>query len=845
MRQNGRNRDGHVPDNGANSAFPGPFGTGILDEISDAVFLTCETAETIRVANRAALRAVGYDPGALCGISISRLFLFPGLAGTSSQSTRLDTLANAPSDPFATVVRRDGSTYQTRLRVRRLPADGAGYALIAPQQEPGAASGAGSPQDALTQLQISIEALPDGFVLYDADDRLVFCNERYRALYPESAEAMVPGATFEEILRFGLDRGQYAAAVGREEDWLRERLAAHFAADGCLEQQLSNGRWLRILEQMVPGGGRVGLRIDITDQVESRERAEVAERRLLDAINALPAGFWLFDRDDRLVLFNERYKELFNLSTDALAPGNSYEDVLRCGLENGQYPDAAGREDEWLASVLETHREGAYELEYKLADGTWIRSYNQPTSDGGQVGFRVDITQQKTQQIELQTVAVTDDLTGLRNRRDLSGLFERIAASLRTGERLAILHIDLDKFKSINDTLGHDAGDHVLRQTARKLVSGGVGFEVAARVGGDEFLLALKTTKADEHIVEIGNRLIAEIGEPVPYRDKLCHVGASIGVAFVTAETVAQIDEIVADADIALNQAKNAGRSMCCIFTDDMRATAVTAARISAQIREGLGRGEFKPFFQPQIDLETMQVIGFEALARWDHPARGVLPAGAFVDVAQECRLIEEIDTQIFAEVCHALPRMAALGLSNPRVSVNMSTAQLSDPTLVDRLMWTADAANVEPAWIGIEILESTMLDDRSAHVIENIHRLAEAGFRIELDDFGTGHAAIANLRTFPVERIKIDRSLVTGIDQDAELQLITGAIIGLARKLGMRVLAEGVETPQELEFLKQAQSTCAQGFLFGPAMSLDDLAGWIAALPAGNAVPAADTAVA
>ena len=708
-----------------------------------------------------------------------------------------------------------------------------------------ALSGDHSPQDALTQLQIAIEALPDGFVLYDADDRLVFCNERYRALYPESAAAMVPGATFEEILRYGLDRGQYAAAIGREEDWLRERLDAHFAADQCLEQQLGSGRWLRILEQMVPGGGRVGLRIDITDQVESRERAEVAESRLVDAINALPAGFWLFDSDDRLVLFNERYKELFKLSVDALIPGNTYEDVLRCGLKKGQYPDAIGREEEWLTSVLTAHRQSAYEMEYQLSDGTWIRSYNQPTSDGGQVGFRIDITQQKTQQIELQTVAVTDDLTGLRNRRELSGTLERIARSLGTGERLAVLHIDLDKFKSINDTLGHDAGDHVLRQTAQKLISQAVRFEVAARVGGDEFLLAMKTAKTDEQIVGIGNRLISEISEPVPYRDKLCHVGASIGVAFVTGETVAQVDETVADADIALNQAKSGGRSMCCIFTDDMRATAMTSARISGQIREGLGRGEFRPFFQPQIDLETMQVVGFEALARWHHPTRGILPAGAFVEVAKDCRLIEEIDTQIFAEVCDALPRLAEFGMPEPRVSVNMSTAQLSDPKLVDRLMWTADAANVEPAWIGIEILESTMLDDRSAHVIENIHRLAETGFRIELDDFGTGHAAIANLRKFPVERIKIDRSLVSGIDQDAELQLITGAIIGLARQLGICVLAEGVQTPQEFEFLKQTQCTCAQGFFLGGCMPLEDLAGWIADWPAGITVAGDSAAVA
>ncbi|MDJ0824579.1 MAG: EAL domain-containing protein [Rhodobacter sp.] len=699
--------------------------------------------------------------------------------------------------------------------------------------------------DAKWQLQIAIEALPDGFVLYDAEDRLVICNERYRELYPESAAAMVPGATFEEILKYGLANGQYAAGLGREDEWLQERLTAHRSADRCIEQELGNGRWLRILEQKVPGGGRVGLRIDITEQIHSRERAEIAERRLLDAIDALPAGFWLFDSDDRLVLINERYKELFKLSADALRPGNTYEDVLRYGLKNRQYPAAEGREEEWLATVLDTHRTGGYELEYELADGTWIRSYNQFTSDGGQVGFRVDITELKMQQEELRLAALTDDLTGLRNRRALSTRLEDIANELADGERLAFLHIDLDKFKSINDTLGHDAGDHVLRQTAQKLISGGESFEVAARVGGDEFLLAKKTCDDDQAVIRLGAALVRTICKPVPYRGKLCHVGASVGIAFVTPDRTASIEEIIGDADIALNAAKSAGRSTCRIFTQDMRAVAVQSAVVSAQIQEGLTRHEFQPFLQPQVDIQTLRIIGFEALARWHHPARGVLSATKFIQVAQDSRLIEEIDNQIFAEVCQTISRLHELGMPDPRVSVNVSTAQLSDPMLVDRLIWTADAAEINPACIGIEILESTMLDDRSAHVIENIHRLADEGFPIELDDFGTGHAAIANLRRFPVERIKIDRSFVSGIDQDAELQLITGAIVGLARKLGLRVLAEGIETQAELDFLEEVRCTCAQGFLFARPMAFDDLLSWIETWPHGFGAAPPGTAVA
>ena len=236
------------------------------------------------------------------------------------------------------------------------------------------------------QLLAAVETLPDGFVLYDRSDRLVVCNQKYREFYALSASAMVPGASFEEILRYGLRAGQYSAAVGREDEWLNERLRAHQVADRPIEQQLSDGRWLRILEQRTPDGGRVGLRIDITSQVQSRERAERAEQRLTDAINALPAGFWLFDADDRLVMLNQQYLQMFSSSIDALKPGMTYEEILRYGLENGQYPQAVGNEETWLKSALDARSKGAYELEYRLDSGRWIRSSNSGTTDGGRVG---------------------------------------------------------------------------------------------------------------------------------------------------------------------------------------------------------------------------------------------------------------------------------------------------------------------------------------------------------------------------------------------------------------------------------------------------------------------------
>lgn len=252
------------------------------------------------------------------------------------------------------------------------------------------------------QLLAAVTTLPDGFAIYDSDDRLVLCNAKYKNIYSKSAEAMIPGTRFEDILRFGLKNGQYREAIGREEEWLAERLADHKTADKTLEQQLDDGRWLRIFEKATPDGGRVGLRIDITEQVESRERAETAERRLRDAINAMPASFSLFGPDDRLVMYNDMFCNLYEKSAPAVRIGATSKEILEYGLARGEYPEAIGRKVEWLQEISDRKREGKYEWEYPLQNGKWIRSYNRLTSDGDRVGIRVDITELKRQQADLQ-----------------------------------------------------------------------------------------------------------------------------------------------------------------------------------------------------------------------------------------------------------------------------------------------------------------------------------------------------------------------------------------------------------------------------------------------------------
>ncbi|MAS08189.1 MAG: hypothetical protein CL534_26335 [Ahrensia sp.] len=722
--------------------------------------------------------------------------------------------------------RKDGSYYDVDIHVQMAPGDPTRlvtFVLDITERK----RAEDQAQAARQRLVSAIETLPDGFVLYDADDRLVICNERYREIYAKSAPAIVEGARFEDILRYGLEHGEYADAKGREEEWLANRLAAHRSLERGVDQQLASGRWIRIVERRTPDGGMVGLRIDITDHLESLARAERAEQRLVDAINALPAAFWLYDEDDRLVLFNQRYREHF-ADPSFLKLGITYEDALRHGVRQSKRTSYPGTEQQIVDTVMGARATGHTEREYQLGDGRWIRSYNDQTSDGGYVGFGIDITDARERQEKLQHAAQTDPLTGLANRRGLAAHLEEIALRADATTRVAFMHVDLDKFKSVNDAIGHDAGDHVLQYCASVLRKATRGDDMVARVGGDEFVVVCADAGSDADIARMADRLVSRLAAPIPYREKTCHTGASIGVAFWQPASEPDVQRRLTDADIALQQSKAEGRGRFHFFEDAMRSKALLSAELAQDIYEGLVRDEFEPFLQPQYDIGNGNIIGFEALIRWHHPRRGLLAPADFMFAAEEANLMDALDQRMLERSCALLAELAAAGIPDPRISINMSGTRLGDPKIVERIMATTGHFAVQPRQLVLEILETTLLDDRSAYVDENLRRLVDAGFALELDDFGTGHAAIANLRKYPLERIKIDRSLVAGIDRDVDLVMITSAITNLARSLGLKVLAEGVETEAELEMLQQIGCTCVQGYLYSRPMQLSRLLFWL-----------------
>jgi len=427
---------------------------------------------------------------------------------------------------------------------------------------------------------------------------------------------------------------------------------------------------------------------------------------------------------------------------------------------------------------------------------------------------------------EMEHQALHDPLTDLPNRRALNAYLQRVLDSDLLSEDVVVFHVDLDKFKLVNDTLGHDAGDCVLLEASRILRAEVRSTDFVARVGGDEFVMVFTSLKDRDAIAGMAQRIVDKMREPIYYDDQCCQIGASIGV--VVREEFATAERLVMDADIALYEAKSAGRGRYAFFQSSARVKHSVFKKRIFEVREAIMLNAFEPFFQPQICARSGDIVGFEALARWQDREVGTRPPSDFLEALDEANLCAELDEMILKKTLRRMADWNEEGVDIPKVSVNLSPASLARGDLSDHLKWLCDAAGIEPDRLVFEILEDVVLDTQGGAIAENVGRLKKAGFAVALDDFGTGSTSISSLRYLQPDRIKIAREFVKDIDQDDELQIITSALIALVQNLGMEVLCEGVETFEELALLRGLGSDCFQGFLFAKPMCSDEVPIWI-----------------
>lgn len=429
---------------------------------------------------------------------------------------------------------------------------------------------------------------------------------------------------------------------------------------------------------------------------------------------------------------------------------------------------------------------------------------------------------------DVQKRADHDALTGLPNRFKLeSFLATALKNADKSGREVGVLHLDLDRFKTVNDTLGHGAGDAVLEHVADILRSEVAPNDLPCRVGGDEFVVVCPDILGVSYLEDIAQRIVKRLETPLAWTGRSIGLGCSIGIAMSDAQTH-DPEQLIKNADIALYDVKDNGRGSIVTFSKELGRVYSERLELSFEMKQALANNELGVFLQPQFDLKAAKVTGFEALIRWNHPQRGLLAPAAFFGVAENTGFMADIDRVAMCGALDAMCDLHAAGFKDLRMSMNVSSTMLNQPGYVDVLKWELDARGLTPQNIAIEVLETTLIESVETAAALCIKQLSEAGFQVELDDFGTGYAGLYHLSQLDIHGVKIDRSMVQGLPTDTTGQTVFGAILGLCRKLNLQVVAEGVEDIAQADYLRRANCCIIQGYGVARPMPVDQAIDWL-----------------
>lgn len=543
------------------------------------------------------------------------------------------------------------------------------------------------------------------------------------------------------------------------------------------------------------------------------------EKALLSAVlEHVEQGILMVDADGRVAVCNQRAIDLLGLPPDLMRSNPLFEDVKRWQTRQGEFGTVT-------ASLLRAIKyEGInveiLDYERQRPNGTVLEVRTNRLPNGGMVRTFTDITERKSAEEAIRRAATHDPLTGLANRALFqSRLEEALANAEARRSGVGLLLLDLDDFKDVNDTLGHAVGDLLLQETALRLSSLVRKNDTVARLGGDEFAVIFAEISQVSDASTRASAIVEALRAPFFHEGRELSVAASIGVAAFPEHHRAPV-ELMKDADIALYRAKEQGRGQTAVYTSAARAAMERRVTIAREVREGLAARQFRPGYQPRISLKTGRIAGFEALARWQHPTKGLLSPDYFGSVFAEhevsIALGEEMIRQAAADVRSWLDQGLECGL----VAVNLSSADFSDPGLAVRILRMLEEAGVHPACFEVEVTETVFLGRRTATASSILNELHKAGVSIALDDFGTGFASLTHLKQYPVDHIKIDQSFVQNLIHDHVDAAIVTAIVNLGHAMGLHTTAEGVETIEQAERLRKAGCDFAQGRLYAEPRS-------------------------
>jgi diguanylate cyclase (GGDEF)-like protein len=538
-------------------------------------------------------------------------------------------------------------------------------------------------------------------------------------------------------------------------------------------------------------------------------------RRFDVALNNMSHGLCMFDAEGTLIVHNDRYLEIYGLSPGSIAPGCTLQEHLKVLCAAGA---ADADHDKYTAELRAALAQGKnIQTARELRGGCIVHISNRPMPGGGWIATYEDVTERIRNEERVAYMARHDMLTGLPNRLHFRERTEEALPLLRRGEDFAILCIDLDHFKEVNDTLGHPSGDKLLKLVADRLRQNVRETDILARLGGDEFAVVQTMLQQPEEVTVLASRIIEVLSEPYEVDGQEIIVGASIGVAIAPGDGD-DADQLLKNADMALYRAKADGRGMFHFFEAEMDARLQARRKLEMELRRAVIQNEFEVYYQPIVDLKDNQVTAFEALVRWNHPERGLVMPDEFISVAEKLGLIGPIGEWVLHQACAD----AAAWPRDIRVAVNLSPLQFRK-TLVPSVVKSLASVGLCASRLELEITESVVLQNNEA-TMSMLRQLHEIGVRISMDDFGTGYSSLSYLHSFPFDKIKIDRLFVSDLDANSDCAAIVRAVAGLGKTLGMKTTAEGVETREQLDWLRSEGCTEVQGYLFSrpqPARNL------------------------
>jgi diguanylate cyclase (GGDEF)-like protein/PAS domain S-box-containing protein len=657
----------------------------------------------------------------------------------------------------------------------------------------------------------ALDNMSQGLLMFDATGKMILHNNRYLEIYKLPEAEVQAGMTMRELLELRSRLGSLCGSVDRYLSDLSNNVVGGQRYERSV--LLPDGRSVHVVTSPLPGGGWVVTHEDVTTRLRF-EQALVEKKSQLDAaLQNMAQGLCMFDADGKIILFNEQYRKLMGLSREFIESNNLLA-VLRLRRELGELEEDP---DELYSKIVTNIREGHAStriLEGRL--GTRMRVVDQPMLGGGWVSTFEDITKWHEAQQRIEFLARYDPITHLPNRTCFSTELNKAIESARvSGHRLAVLTLDLDRFKEINDAFGHAAGDAVLRHVARRLNEVAAGGYIS-RFGGDEFCIFVSEGGRSEAAKELAHALSDLANDDISIMDQTVRTGFSIGISYYPDDAV-DAESLLARSDAALYQAKRDAKGSIRYFEPEMDRKIRDKRLLQNELRIAVGSGQLRLYYQPQF-LPDQSIAGFEALLRWEHPTRGLLGPADFIPASEDSGIILKLGEWALREAC----REASVWKAPHRIAVNISPIQFQQGDLPGLVLETLLETGLVPHRLELEVTEGVLISDYD-RALSILRRLKSLNIRIALDDFGTGYSSLSYLQAFPFDKIKIDRTFVANVARNPQSAAIVRAVIGLARGLRLPVTAEGIETREQLEFLLNEGCDELQGYLLGRPLPIHE----------------------